>query len=582
MSIVAGIYCRNMDAPQLGDGIADIRKSMSRAGRYELKEFRGAGYYAASIDVGAFKASGIVNDCEYGLTIIVGDPVLKQGRKRRFPDRGGDVEYLHRMFSDTGYSVLKQAAGTFAGIHISKDGRSGYFFTDKCGLRQLFVAVTSEYVVFASALRVLEGLSLVRKEIHLEGLIEQVELGSPLCRNTPYRNIHLIAGAEVISVAGPQVSTERYWHWPEAVQREVPLQDHVVNCFERFQDAISTRIDGDTEAAAFLSGGLDSRSIVSSLRGFGLKVNAINRAPPATQDRIFAQRFAERSGSQYLQMPFSDKLLEERSINLAVHEFLLANIEAGKLQPDRPASVWAGYGGSVGLGHVHLSAENIAALESGNFRVAARDYVGRQDLSLVRRPIRDSVYRRYRYWPETAILAEMEKYEAAEPGRAFYFFMMSNAQRRTLHQLYEEIDLHGLEFQLPFFDSDFLEAVAVVPVKECLYHRFYDRWMRNFDKSVYTTPWQSYPGHVPSPVQENFGLGYQWDDNYSREHNSHRLALRIKKATEMLMSEQFPGDLLSRPTVQAARLLALGGSQRLGYAIDKAYQYFSYWRRTVC
>ncbi len=452
-----------------------------------------------------------------------------------------------------------------------------FLFSDKVGVRQLFVAEQEDFVAFSTSLRVLEELSILPKKLDYAGLTEQAELHWPVGRRTPYQGISLLEGAEVLYM-GQELSSETYWSWPQTADRALSTEDHLQNCYEEFQNALRARLAGDTDILAFLSGGLDSRTVVTGLSNLGMKVHAVNYAPEGTQDRVYAERFAKVVGCDYLQMPFSPDLADSGNVHTAVRRFVLERHRAGELSLDRPNCIWTGNGGSVGLGHVYMNEGVVRALDGGRVDEALKHYRKTERTDLTRKPLNKEVFQQYRKWPFTSLKDDLQRFEAEEPGRAFYFFLMANDQRRSLHGVFEDIDLHQLEFIMPFFDSDFLEAVAKVPIDECLYHRFYVRWIRCFGEAVSAVPWQSYPGHVPCPIEDDPSLGYQFDSDYSSAWSNAKTAIRLRKAREMVTSKSFPHHILSRSSIALAYVLGLARSKRLTYAIEKGYEYFRYWK----
>ena len=576
MSIFAGIYCRNpaIDVPV--SAMAEIRANISRSAASEVVENHFGNFYVASVDTGAIGSPGVSTDGTSGITVIAGDPVLRDGDVRRNRDRFGDAGHIHQCLDTQSHAVLAEASGTFAGVYFNKAAGRFALFIDKIGVRQVFVSITNDFIVFATAQRIMEEISLVPKRLSLKGLIEEVELHWSLARRTPYSDIIRLAPAEIVNAFGPEVRIETYWQWPEHRAAGLTTEEHLQECYARFQSAIDTRLCGDQEVLAFLSGGLDSRTIVAGLRKQGKRVDTINYAPPKTQDRVFAETFAKNIGSTHIQMPYSSQVIVKDEVDLAVGKVICESIAKQQIALDRPKSVWAGFGGSFALGHIKMTTEIVEKIREGEFSDAIQAYRTNRNSELARKPLRESVFEDYRDWPNRALAEELAATQSHDPDRKFYFFLMNNEQRRCLHFHYEAMDLHGTEYLLPFFDSDFLVAVSSVPVEQCLYHGFYNQWLKYFDDAVTSSPWQAYAGHAPGKVQHGDGLGYQWDESYSQDWHRLRRKARLSHANEMLASECFPRDLLSKPTIRMARMACLLGSDRLGYTIDKGYEYYRY------
>lgn len=86
---------------------------------------------------------------------------------------------------------------------------------------------------------------------------------------------------------------------------------------------------------------------------------------------------------------------------------------------------------------------------------------------------------------QDGIREELSKLHCKDKGRRLFLFLMLNGRRhRKLGKHFENIDLHRLEFQLPFFDGSFFAAILAFPMDDCLRHRLYLRWMSLFPPAV--------------------------------------------------------------------------------------------------
>jgi hypothetical protein len=155
---------------------------------------------------------------------------------------------------------------------------------------------------------------------------------------------------------------------------------------------------------------------------------------------------------------------------------------------------------------------------------------------------------------------------------------MVNDQRRKLASHFENIDLHRLELQLPFFDSDFLAVIVSLPIDACLRHKLYVRWLRLFSTETTAVAWQSYPGHEPCPIPVTQHAAYQWDATYQSEQEMARKAKLLEQAGEMLRSSDFPAEILRKHYLRFAALIYKFGLRDYSYVIEAAWKYYSYWQ----
>jgi hypothetical protein len=135
--------------------------------------------------------------------------------------------------------------------------------------------------------------------------------------------------------------------------------------------------------------------------------------------------------------------------------------------------------------------------------------------------------------------------------------LMHNDQHRHLFRHFEDIDLHRIELELPYFDAEFLAVIMSVPIEERLYHRFYNQWLKCFPSYVAGTYWQSYPGHAPCPLPRTEQLSYQWDPDVRAVKRRGAWGRSVRYALQALLARRFAGAIMRRRTLAAATLLQI-------------------------
>jgi asparagine synthase (glutamine-hydrolysing) len=408
----------------------------------------------------------------------------------------------------------------------------------------------------------------------LRAVTEVVALGAPLADRTPYAGICLLKGAEIVQVTNEGTSRSTYWRWDEVETVNDPEAVRLATVFDRFQSAVTRRNRSDRATSAYLSGGLDSRCIVAALCHNGVSVRTVNFARPGTQDYYFGNEFAETIGSSHESLPKEpgDKIPDYSSLMSRA----LGGTNLGKWSAERRRLVWSGEGGSALLGHIHLSESLVESMRAGKTDRAIEEYIQREQVDLPIKLFRPQILETVRDVIRQGIHEELEQWHAEDAGRNAYLFLMHNDQRRKLMAHFENIDLHRLEFQLPFFDGGFLTSVMATPLDWCLRHGFYIKWLSLFPPAVSTVPWQSYPGHQPCPFPIPKELAYQWDDSYQAPEDATQKQRVIEQATELLRSIDFPDRILSRRKLRLATWIHSKGWRDYRYAIEAARTYYAY------
>jgi hypothetical protein len=520
-------------------------------------------------DIGAYVEPALRIDAN-GVSFMVGEPLLS--RSDAWRSRSLDLGDLHAGFARDEFEPLTRARGVFCAANYQPQSGALTLVTDKLGLRPMYYSVGERYVIFATALRVLAAVPEVPKVMDLRGVTETYALDYALGDRTPFASVKLLKSAEMLRIAGADIRRRQYWNWDELKTSDKPVRDLVSTVFDKFRDAVALRSRADTATASYLSGGLDSRAIVMALVQLGLRVYTFNFSIAGSQDQVFGAEFARLAGTNHTEHPRE----QARNVSEMMPETWRAVSNASQTA-ERPGIVWSGNGGSVALGHVHLTRRMVTLARAGDIDGALGLYSDESasliPLRLVRAEMRDSLSR----VAHDGLLQEIADLRCGDPGRNLYLFLMLNDQRRSCAEHFEEIDVNRLEYHLPFFDSDFVASVLSVPIDACLDHAFYMRWMELFPKIVLSVPWQAYPGHEPCPLPIASELGYQWEAaEVARVRRAQRRD-RLRQAAQMLRAPDFPDPLLKRRSLQLAAWIYRLRLRNVGHVIGAAHVYYRYW-----
>jgi len=576
VTIFAGIFSRHARAP-ISDAACDaLRRALSRQAHEPAQEFRDERVFLAKVDLHIFDTPAFLVRDGASVALLAGEPLLRPADGATAATRSDDLARLQREWDDGDWSALRRTRGVFCAVHYSREPCLLTLVTDKLGLRPLYYWIDDDRVLFATALRILEQHPDVPKRMDLRAVTEMANLGVPLADRTPYAGIRVLRAAEVLRVSPSLAQGSCYWRWDEIPPSSRPEPELLSLVYERFQAAVACRLRGDTAAVAFLSGGLDSRCIVAALRDQRAAVHSFNFSMPRTQDRALGAAFARAAGAVHHERP----TLPEPE---PPYHTLLANALrelALEPAPRHPRRVWSGDGGSVALGHVYLTRTMIDRQRAGDREGAIAAYLEQQRAAVLRRLLQPPIAAALDGILKRGVREELADTHCADPGRALHIFLLLNDQRRHLTRHFEDIDLHQLELQLPFFDSDFLEAVLTVPIDRCLYHAFYAKWLDRFPPVVTAVPWQTYPGHVPCPLPTPERLHYQWTMGRDRALRASFKRAQARRAAEMLRAERFPRDVLNKGVLRLAGWLHRAGIRDYGYVIRQASLYYTYWLRS--
>ena len=548
-------------------------EKLSRDRSDTLVTVRLPGALLAKLDIGAFGQPAIVDD-EGAITMVAGEPLVESNQSKR-AGRYTDVLVLHDALKRRRYEALRAPRGTFSLAHYDKANHQLTLVTDRLGIRPIYWWSDAETVVFSSTLRLLESLAWLVKDVDLRGLSELVAFGYPLASRTGYANVRLLQPAEMAQFSSDSTALTEYWRWQDVERSPSGLNTLSRHAFDAFVDGVRLRQGTDATTTAFLSGGLDSRCIVAALRSDGVGVHSFNFASIGSEDRVYGAQVARAAETIHEEYAVDDDFDVHWSALIAsARQRSTRDI---KHRVERPNLIWSGDGGSVALGHVYMGPSVVERCFAGDLEGAAKAYVATEQANVPLRLLEQSFARAAAAAPLNGVTEELLRLRSAELLQSFHLMLLHNDQHHHLHRHFEDIDLHRVELQLPFFDAEFVAVIASIPIQERLYHRFYNGWLANFPPYVADTYWQAYPGHEGCPVPKSDSLAYQWDPSMAAVQSAKMRWRTVEIAIRILLSPDFARPLMRRRMLAAAALIHASGIRNFEYVILAARTIQHHW-----
>ncbi len=578
MTLIAGIISRDPNQTIPVSACESLKRLISRNTEDRINIFSDAASFIVNVDIGAYGVSAVETGEDGSITLIAGEPLLSSGNGSTQTDRKEDTKIIHNEIIANNWNILRKAQGTFCAVNYQPSVSKITLIPDKLGLRPLYYWINERYVIFATALRILEGVAEVPKVMDIRAVTEVVGLSYPLGNRTPFADVFMLKAAETVQITQDNISYRNYWKWDEIEVSADSEEDLLSRLYKAFNDAVARRIGTDRTTLAYLSGGLDSRCVVAALCSQDVRVYTFNFARQKTQDQLFGFDFAQKLQTIHKEVPKEPGNLIPDYSSLMAQAWKMSE-HREEFPAEHSALVWNGEGGSVALGHVHLNEKIADCMRAGNFDASISEYMEKESIYVSPKLFQPKIFDTISEVIKNGIRQELDSFNCSDPARNFYFYLMQNDQRRKLAEHFENIDLHRLELQSPFLDSAFLAVIASIPLDLCLRHKFYVKWLSHFDSAVKNTPWQAYPNHEPCPLPAPSGLEYQWSAHYQAAEKKARKKTMVKQASQLLQSDDFPDKILSKKNLRVVFLIHSTGWRDYDYIIENAQTYHKYWKK---
>jgi asparagine synthase (glutamine-hydrolysing) len=186
-----------------------------------------------------------------------------QGRGFTFASNG-DAEVLVNMYEAFGLEAWNRLRGMFAVAIWDSVSRELLLVRDPLGIKPLFFAVDGDTLLFGSEIKsVLEALpgSQAVDAQALDALFAYTYIPAPL---TIWKKIRKLPPGHFLRWRHGSVSEHRYWDLLDAANGPPPTDEEIRAAID---DSVRAHVVSDVEVGAFLSGGLDSSTIVARMQG---------------------------------------------------------------------------------------------------------------------------------------------------------------------------------------------------------------------------------------------------------------------------------------------------------------------------
>ena len=181
----------------------------------------------------------------------------------RFRSRQSDIEVLVHAYEQWGEGFLERLRGMFA--LALWDGRSRTLIAarDRAGEKPLYWTQTSRGLLLASEVKALLVRPEVSRELDPIALDQFLTYEYVLAPRTMLQGVHKLPPAHFLRYRGGQVTVHRYWDAADVALKEWKDEDAAEALRSALQKAVDRQLMADVPLGAFLSGGIDSSSIVA-------------------------------------------------------------------------------------------------------------------------------------------------------------------------------------------------------------------------------------------------------------------------------------------------------------------------------
>src|SRR6266404_481707 len=226
-----------------------------------------------------------------------------------------DTEVILAAYRVWGESCLTRLGGMFAFALWDASRKRLLLARDPMGIKPLYYHQSNQNFIFASEVRTLLQTGLVPRKADPTGVLSFLEFGSVYGPWTIVEGVMAVPPGHVLTVADGSVSSREYWSPLQASSRAesdassgngIATGDQLPAIL---RDAVLSHLVSDVPVGVFLSGGIDSSSLVAVLSHNGVRANTFSLVFQEEEfnEGRYSREVARRFGTEHHEIPVSQQ-----------------------------------------------------------------------------------------------------------------------------------------------------------------------------------------------------------------------------------------------------------------------------------
>jgi asparagine synthase (glutamine-hydrolysing) len=229
------------------------------------------------------------------------DQLVKRGHLLR---TASDTEVIVHLYEEQGVECVDQLRGMFGFALWDADRQRLLLARDRLGIKPLYYADVRGTLIFGSEIKSILQHPAVAAELDLDALSNFLSLKYVPSPQTMFRRIHAMPPGYVLTCDQKGSRLHRYWDLSFSVQMSATEGECAEQLDQLLRESTLLHLQSDAPFGAFLSGGLDSSTIVALMADYMTQpVNTFSVGFEGQGAEIseahYAKMVAERFGARH-------------------------------------------------------------------------------------------------------------------------------------------------------------------------------------------------------------------------------------------------------------------------------------------
>lgn len=178
-----------------------------------------------------------------------------------------DTEAIVHLYEDHAEGCFARLRGMFSIAIWDSRKRKLVLARDRVGKKPLFYSANQKRILFGSELKALLAGDPLPREIDTQGLSDYFSFGYIPAPRTIYRSVRKVMPGHYVVASAEGIRESCYWDLSFSKVESRSMEEWGELLRAELKDATRVRLMSDVPLGAFLSGGIDSSSVVAMMSG---------------------------------------------------------------------------------------------------------------------------------------------------------------------------------------------------------------------------------------------------------------------------------------------------------------------------
>lgn len=190
-----------------------------------------------------------------------------KGKGHKFKSQS-DTEVIIHLYEEEGPDCVKRLRGMFAFAIWDSNSKLLLLARDRLGKKPLLYSYKNGIFIFASEFMSLIAGGNISKEINLFAIKDYLTFGYISAPVSIYKDIRKLLPGHILLLKDREIKIQRYWYLNYYPKADISFSDAKDKAVHLLEEAVKIRLNSDVPLGAFLSGGLDSSTIVALMHKY--------------------------------------------------------------------------------------------------------------------------------------------------------------------------------------------------------------------------------------------------------------------------------------------------------------------------